>query len=398
MFVIKWKHPKANEVLSMKKIPAFLLALCLLFGLCACTNTEIRAVDDGMSAQPAAEAAQSFDWDAAFAAFAPDEVVFTVGESAVTWRELFYQVAYCTAAIESNSGTAVTDWDMTMYDDAGNLTTCGDYVLQMAVSLLTQYHVVYDRLTAAGLRLSEEGQAQVEAYRQSMIKEYFAGDEAAFGAYLDSLYCTEELWNWFSEVDVLYNEGFAYLYGENGAALSPEEILAYAGDYGYVTVKQIYIYNNSETLSDSAEPGEDPMTRMLTELSPLKADPAALESCFDALAAQYNENLALNNYPRGWCIYEGDTEDAVYRAALEMQDYEYGIVSLEEADVLLLRLPVEPEADVFYDADGGVMYSLRYYAAWQAYSDAINGPDGWIMSTETLPVSRFEEFMLQDIF
>lgn len=382
----------------MKKILAGALALAVFLSLCGCGKTEIRAVEDSSSLSVTADTA-AFDWDAAFAAYDPEEVFFTVDESAVTWRELFYQVAYCTASIESNSGTTINDWDLTMYDDSGNLTTCGDYVLQTAVSLLTQYHVVYDHLTEAGLTLSEEGRAQVEAYRQSVVEELFAGDEAAFQNYLDSLYCTEELWNWFSEVDVLYNEGFEYLYGPNGAYLSDEEILGYAQDYGYVTIKQIYIYNNGESVSDSDEPvTDDPMSQMLMELSDLKADPAALEARFDELAAQYNENLALANYPNGWCVYEGDTEDAVYQAALEMQDYEYGIVSLADADVLLLRIPVEPEADVFFDADGGVMYSLRYYAGWQLYSDEINGPGGWIQSAQTLPVSQFETFMLQDVF
>ena len=383
----------------MKNILAGVLALLMVLSLCACGKTEIRAVESSQSLLSEEQTAEALDWDAAFAAYDPEEVVFTVGESAVTWRELFYQVAYCTASIESNSGTAVTDWDLTMYDDSGELTTCGDYVLQTAVSLLTQYHVVYDRLTEAGLTLSEEGRAQVEEYRQSVVEELFSGDEAYFQTYLDSLYCTEELWNWFSEVDVLYNEGFEYLYGVNGAALDEEEILAYAQDYGYVTIKQIYIYNDTQAEADSGEPvTDDPMSRMLTELAALKEDPAALEIRFDELAAQYNENLALANYPNGWCVYEGDTEDAVYQAALGMQDYEYGIVSLEDADVLLLRIPVEPEADVFYDAEGGVMYSLRYYAAWQDYSDAINGDGGWIQSAESLPVSQFEDFMLQDVF
>ncbi len=383
----------------MKKIMAGVLTLAMLLSLCGCGKTEIRAVESSQSDLSDTAAAESLDWDAAFAAYDPEEVVFTVGNSAVTWRELFYEVAYCTAAIESNSSASVTSWDMTIYDDSGSLTTCGDYVLQTAVSLLKQYHIVYDKLTEAGLGLSEEGKAQVEEYRQSVIEELFAGDEAAFQSYLDNLYCTEELWNWFTEVDVLYNEGFAYLYGPDGAYLSEEEVLAYAGDYDYVTIKQIYLYNDNAADSESAEPvTDDPMSQMIADLSSLKEDTAALESRFDALVAQYNENLALANYPNGWCVYEGDTEDAVYQAALGMQDYEYGIVSLTDADVLLLRIPVEPEADVFYDADGGVMYSLRYYAAWQAYSDLINGAEGWIQSTETLPVSQFENFMLEDVF
>lgn len=372
----------------MKRIFAAVLALALLLSLGACGKTEIQPIPEAMTTP---EPVQSLDWDAAFAAHGPDEVVFTVNESAVTWQELFYEVAYCTTALEYSSGVTIDDWDIQITDDNGDAISCGDYVLQTAVAMLEQYHVVYDKLTEAGAVLDEEALAELDSYKNTVITETFAGDEAAFLAYLDSLYGTEELWDWFNEVDMLYNEGFEHLYGPAGANYSEADTLAYGEEYGYVNIKQIYLYNNGE------ESAAD-MGRLLTELEAVKADSEALEACFDELFAEHNENLALLNYPEGWCVYSGDTEEEIYQAALAMTDYSYTVVEMADADVLLLRIPVEAGADVYYDADGAVMYDLRYYAAWQDYSDLINGPGGWLQSAQTLAVSGFEDLRLQDFF
>ncbi len=383
----------------MKKFCAAGLALFLLLGLCACgSQSEIRVLEEALEPQQAVEET-TLDWEAAYAAHAPEDVVFTVGTEAVTWQELFYQLAYCTAALESSSGVSVTDWNMEMTGEDGELLAVGDYVMQTAVSLLKQYHVIHEQLTARGVSLSEEGYARAEAYRQTIIKESFAGDEAAFQSYLDSLFCTVEMWDWICQIDELYNEGFAFLYGDEGGALSEEEALAYGEEYGYVGIRQLYIYNNSDPTGDSAEPSDtDPMSLMLAELAAVKDDPAALTACFDELYAQYNENLSLANYPEGRCVWSGDVDEAVYEAALAMEDYEYAIVSLTDADVLLLRQPLTPEADVFYDAEEELMYSLRYYAAWQAYTDQIYGSGGWLETAVSQTVQPFENFSLEDVF
>ncbi len=380
----------------MKKICAVFLALCLLSGLSACGPAEVRRLETALQA-PAEES--SLDWAAAWAAHAPEDIVFTVGTEAVTWQEFFYQLAYCTRALENSSGSPIRDWATEVPGDDGQSMAAGDYILQTAVDMLKQYHVIHEQLSARGLRLSEAGQARVAAFRETTVKESFAGDEAAFEEYLASLYGTEELWLWLCEVDELYNEGFDFLYGPGGSELTEDEVLAYGRDYGYVGIKQIYIYNNTAPSADSNEPSDsDPMSLMLSELAAFKEDPAALEACFDGLCRQYNENLSLENYPEGRCVWPGDVDGALYEAALRMADYEYAIVSLADADVLLLRLPLAPEADVFYDAENECMYSLRYYAAWQKYTDLIHGPGGWMESAASQPVSPFEGFSLEDIF
>ncbi len=380
----------------MKRVCAALLAACLL-ALSACGKTEIVAREQALQSQRESDTSAPLNWDAAYAAYAPEAVMFTVGSEAVTWQEFFYQFTAAARALEKSSGLSITDWDMTVTDENGGSVACGDYVLQAAVQQLTLYHVIHERLHALGLALSDEGRARVEAYRQTTITEQFAGDAAAFAASLEELYGSEEIWRWLCEVDELYNEGFDFLCGVEGSALSDGEAIAYGEEYGYVGLREIYIYNNAA--ANSAEPSsDDPMSLMLAALAEHKEESAALVECFAALAAQYNENLSLENYPEGRCVWEGDVDAAVYSAALAMQDYEYAIVSLEDADVLLLRVPLAADAAVLYDAENDALRSLRYYAAWQAYNEQIHGEGGWLASAVCQSVSPFETFSPKDVF
>lgn len=381
----------------MKKLWAVLTVISLLLSLAACGKNEVRALEEGLEAQRSVSA--GLDWDGAYAAHRPEDIVFTVGTEAVTWQEFFYQIAYGTAALESSSGAVITDWGLEMTGENGEVISVGDYVLETAVNLIKEYHVIREQLLARGLSLSEEGQARVDAYRETTIKESFAGDEMAFRSWLESLYGSEELWQWICQTDELYNEGLELLFGPQGEDLTPEEVLSYGEENGYVAIKQIYIYNNSASSAGSEESGEvDVMGLMLAELAQWKEDPEGLERCFDELREQYNENLSLDFYPKGRCVGPWDVESAVYEAACSMEDYEYAIVSLTEADVLLLRLPLGPEMDVLYDGENDQMYSLRLFAAWQAYTDLIHGPGGW-METATLRwESPFEDFSLAKVF
>lgn len=393
----------------MKRCIPLLLALVLC--LTGCGQTEILPLETeeeaalAVTEQSEPTAAAVLDWDKAFAAYAPDTVVFTVGESEATWQELFYQIAYCTASLEYSTGAVVSDWNMEMTDSDGNIIACGDYILQMAVSMLQQYHIVYNELTALGVELEEQDIAELEAYKEQIITQGYAGDTEAFLADLGNLFCTEEIWDWFNEVDALHSAGYRYLYGAMGEKLDEAEVMEYAEEYSYVNTWQIYLYNREEeSPADAQEPVADTMTDLhgtgwlLSELEAVKDDPTALEQRFGELFDEYNENAALEYYADGWCIWQGDTEEAVYQAALAMEDYGYTVVEMEDADVLVMRLPMRADATVYCDASTGSCYTLAYYAAWEVYSELINGEEGWLNSAVTTPAAEFESFRLTDVF
>lgn len=419
---------------NKKLIAVLAAALALVMVLSGCSTTTVEAYTD--TTDTTATTTESLDFEAAYNYYDPDTVIFYVDGTGVTWQELFYEIMYYTAYVEYQEGSEITSWSdvCSLFTDSdGNYYTYGAVVLQNAITVLEQYHIVYDHLAAEGVTLGKDALDSIEALREQVIEENFDGDEDAFYDYLDSMYCTEELWNWFNEVDAMYAyDGFDTLYGEFGSDLSDEDVMAYAaGDEDgtwtqYVQIKQIYIYTEEEaeeteettedteeteeTTEDAeeaeeTEAAEDTATEEASaESGTVDAILAALDAAedvdaaFDELYSQYNENADLDPYEGGWCIYEGDTDDEIYQAALELGEYEYTVVSIDGADVIVMSVPIDPDAGVYYDSSTGTMYTLRYYAAWQNYSDLINGDDGWIASAEAEWADGFDSFSLSTIF
>lgn len=421
--------------MRFQKKTAFLLAVVMLLTLCSCgTVAEPTAADTApapaaesaaepfVTAEPTAEKAESLDFDAAYKTYAPDTVVFYVGEAGVTWQELFYQIAFHAAYLASMEGKPITSWSDTssVYLDAqGNPVPYGSIVMQNATSTLLQYHIMNNRFQKEGLTLSEEAMAAVELVRQNTIDQSFGGDEGAFLAYLDRLYCTEEIWNWFNQVDAMYNyDGFEHFSGEMGSLLPDEDVMAYAaGDENgawteYVQLKLICLYDEAEKTTDageeeasgeaseetSAEPAEENVDAEELLVQILTAEDP--EATFDELYALYNEESIMDNYPDGRCVFQGDIHDTVYRTALSMEIGEYKLVSLEGTDVIILKKPLDPDGGVIYDEATDTMHTLRSFAAWQAYAEMTGGENGWI-ATDTSGAKwaeGFETFSLDMVF
>lgn len=418
----------------MKKLAAFLLAASMLLSLCACGTTVEAYEETAAAAEPAAEEvaaaetaaeeteaeAQLLDFDAAYAVYDPTTVVFTVDGENVTWQEFFYEIVYNASAIAAQEGVTVTDWDQmcSLYTDTeGNpVYTYGQVVLQYAIDILTQYHIMDKQMEELGIVLNEEYLTTLEDFRQQTIDQSFGGDEAAFIAYLEDLYCTEELWNWFNQVDLKYAQAFEDLYGEMGSEYADSDVMLYAaGDADgawteYVQLKMICLFTEDETTEEAAEGEEEETTSgepteeaALTEkelAAQIMAELTAAEDMdakYAELYALYNEETGLDPFPDGWCLYQGDTADAIYGMALAMEPGEVRIVSIDGAEVVVWKVLVDPDAGVTYDSTTDTVYTLRYYAAWQEYGDMVNGwLDTGIATAQW--AEGFEGFTLDSVF
>lgn len=381
-----------------KKLIALLLAAVLALALCACGETTIEAYDTAVP----------LDFESAWAKYDPDTPVLYVDGETVTWQEFFYQIKYFTELVSATEGVTVSSWSQTStrYTDAGGSPmTYGALVLQNAVNTLVQYHAMHYNLTAVGAVLGKEALDSVEELRQNAIDDTFDGDESAFQEYLDGMYCTEELWNWYNQVDALYAyDGFDLLYGEFGSALPDEDVMTYAaGDPDgvwteYVQIKQIYLYDPEDGEGEETDASDEAAADKAAAVVAALDAAADKEAAFDRLYAEYNENDALDVFEGGRCVYQGDVDDAVYEAALDMDNGGYAAVAVDGGTVVVMRVPIDPDAGVYYEESDGTMYTLRYYAAWQSYSDRINGENGWIASAERTWADGFGDLTLEDLF
>lgn len=418
----------------MKKLAAFLLAASMLLALCACGATVEAYEETEAAAEPAAEAvsgaeaaaeeteteAQPLDFAAAYGAYDPETVVFTVDGENVTWQEFFYEIVYNASAIAAQEGVTVTDWDQmcSLYVDTdGNpVYTYGQVVLQYTIDILSQYHIMDKHMEELGIVLNEEYLTALEDFRQQTVEQSFGGDEAAFLAYLENLYCTEELWNWFNQVDLKYAQVFEDLYGEMGSEYTDSDVMLYAaGDADgawteYVQLKMICLYTEEETGEETAEEAEeetasgeasgeaaltdkDLAAQIMTELTAAED----MDAKYAELYALYNEETGLDPFPDGWCLYQGDTADAIYGMALAMEPGEVSHVSIDGAEVVVWKVLVDPDAGVTYDSATDTVYTLRYYAAWQEYGDMVNDwLDTGIATAQW--AEGFEDFSLNSVF
>lgn len=415
--------------MKMKKMTALLLALAMIVALGGCgAQREIEAAEDAatplVADTVAAEAevtAEALDFAAAYAAYDPDTVVFYVEGVGVTWQELFYQVVFYASYLAAQEGKTITSWDdpcSLFVDTEGNPVSYGVVVLNNAINTLLQYHIMENHMNEAGVVLGKEALDAVDQVRADTIETSFGGDEAAFLEYLESVYCTESLWNWFNQVDALYSyDGFEHFYGENGSLISDSEVMAYAnGDEvngawtEYVQLKLICLYDEEETAEEdteteeaSAEASEEPVAEKTMSAEDILVEILTAEdreATFDALYAQYNEETMLDSYPQGWCVYQGDVNDAIYQSALSMEIGECTLISLDGGDAIVMKLPVDPDGGVYYDSATDTMYTLRYYAAWQAYAEMISGTEGWLATGAATSewAEGFESFTLASVF
>ena len=378
----------------MKRIAALVLVAALMFSLAACGKTVITAYEE-----PAFEP----DFAAAYASHDPDEVVFTIAGKDATWQMLFYEIAYNTAYLESQ-GQTITGWSdaCTLYqDENGIYYSYGSVILTNAVTLLEQYLIMEAKLDEAGCVADEACDEYIATARQTVIDSSFNGDETAFLEYLSNMYGSEELWDWFNRIDYLYQtQGFEKLYGTDGASYGDEETLAYAEAYDYVGLCQMTVAHQSAQTETDGASGEASVEGSAAAIRTALDAADDKQAAFAELYAAYNTDETLDVYAAGRCVWEEDVEEAVYEAAVALGEYESAVIEGEETDTVILRIPCYADAPVYYDTDTGITYNLRYYAAWQAYYDLVNGEDGWIAAgADTLTWAEgFEELSMDEIF
>lgn len=175
----------------------------------------------------------------------PDAVLLTVNNYPVTAEEYLYWLAYDCDYLTSNMGevdfTAAVSGDMSY----------GDYVMDDACNTVTLYAVVRAWAEKAGITLSEEEQAQLDAQRQEYVDYY--GGEDGYASQLQLMGLSDQSFQNINEVYFLYAALFGAYCNEDGA-LRPDdaEISAYAAANSYVTVLPLYWTVSGDEAKDTA--------------------------------------------------------------------------------------------------------------------------------------------------
>lgn len=291
----------------MKKLPAFLLALSLLFSLSACqkdgrTDSDIPAYVT--------------EYTQALAGVDPDTVMFTVNGVDVSAEFFFYWLSYDCYAWNMtslyNSGSAL-DFDAAVSSDSD--TTFAQYIKDDARQITAVYCLLEEQAAARGLGATEEQRKEWEdklaSYREESSEESFLAELRRYGISPDV----------FSRISIINS----YLYGNlvSGLVSTPTtaDLDAYCEEQQIYRAKHILIRTVTEaedgTLSFFGGSGtptnEDgtPFTGTAEEYnaavkakvdSLLEQLAAAedLSATFDRLMNEYSEDTGLTYYPDGY--------------------------------------------------------------------------------------------------
>ena len=159
----------------------------------AAAETAAPADEPEETPVPAEPAEPGIDYDAAYAKYAPDDVVFTVDGTPVTWERYYCWLYSSMNQLASYYG--ITDWSMELEEGY----TVEDYIKEYAQGMTCQHVVIANKAGELGISLSEEDLTSVEAAIQSDADAYHDGDTDALFDYLAGMYYSEDYYRFMTD-------------------------------------------------------------------------------------------------------------------------------------------------------------------------------------------------------
>lgn len=384
----------------MKKFVSILIIICLVFGA-AITYTGCGANDAAESEpspEPSAEPSESvddtetetasvpqLDFEELYASHDADEVVMTMDGEDVTWEEYFYWLYYSgvqvnnyinqMAANMSAYGMNVT-WDDAA-DDSG--ISFKDYVVQLAEDNIRQIHSIKKFSAENDVTLTEDNLKAIEEQRKTDMVN-LCGEEVSdeeFAEFLKSTYYLPiKVYDDMNEINYLYQNCFAKLYGENGEKLSDEKAEAYLKDSGYMNAAHILFMtvdpSTGEALDDETIAEKKALAdKFAAELAGI-TDTEKLQERFAEIKDEYCEDTGKEAYPDGYIFTPGTMVTEFEDTVNALEDYQVSEpVESRYGYHIIMRLPLTIDT-VLKTSDSGTPLTARALAANQEYGEKLD--------------------------
>ena len=375
----------------MKKFVSILIIICLVFGA-AITYTGCganNAAEPETSPEPSVEPSESvddtetetasvpqLDFEELYASHDADEVVMTMDGEDVTWEEYFYWLYY--SGVQVNNYINQMAANMSAYgmnvtwDDAADDTGISfkDYVVQLAEENIRQIHSIKKFSAENDVTLTEDNLKAIEEQRKTDMVN-LCGEEVSdeeFAEFLKSTYYLPiKVYDDMNEINYLYQNCFAKLYGENGEKLSDEKAEAYLKDSGYMNATHILFMtvdpSTGEALDDETIAEKKALAdKFAAELAGI-TDTEKLQERFAEIKDEYCEDTGKTTYPDGYTFTEGKMVPEFENAVKALGDYEVSEpVQSDYGYHIILRLPDDPDSVIDYTSQNTPMTARKYWA------------------------------------
>lgn len=384
----------------MKKFVSILIIICLVFGA-AITYTGCGANDAAeseTSPEPSAEPSESvddtetetasvpqLDFEALYASHDADEVVMTMDGEDVTWEEYFYWLYY--SGVQVNNYINQMAANMSAYgmdvswDDAADDTGISfkDYVVQLAEDNIRQIHSIKKFSAENDVTLTEDNLKAIEEQRKTDMVN-LCGEEVSdeeFAEFLKSTYYLPiKVYDDMNEINYLYQNCFAKLYGEDGEKLSDEKAEAYLKDSGYMNAAHILFMtvdpSTGEALDDETIAEKKALAdKFAAELAGI-TDTEKLQERFAEIKDEYCEDTGKEAYPDGYIFTPGTMVTEFENTVNALEDYQVSEpVESRYGYHIIMRLPLTVDT-VLKTSDSGTPLTARALAANQEYGEKLD--------------------------
>lgn len=370
-----------------KKIVSIILVFVLIFAL---LSGFVYASDSSSNAEPETQIVEhiTFDYDAAYKSFNTDEIVFTANGVEISWKEYFSWLYNIVMQYEMYYG-ASDIWDAPA-DTSG---TMEESFKSYAELISSRYALVTEEAKILGIELSEDDIAGIDAAYKSDAEYYTANGVESFEEFLEETYMDEEYYRYIIAAQYHYRNLFINAYGEDGKAISDEEVEEFINSNGLLYAKHILFLTLDEQnlpLSDEAKAEKFASAEnVLSQLNAIETLDDKLAK-FDELMHEYSEDTGLISSPNGYYFTPGEMVTE-FENGTKALDY-YGISEIIESPYgyhIILRLPINP--DDIYDQE----MTFRFLAASNNFDEQFSDK---LTNAEIVYTEKFANLKLEDIF
>lgn len=276
---------------------------------------------------------------------APGTLVLSVGSRPVFWREIRFWLNYL--------GKHYKDTHLLNGPDLR------EFLLSTAIAYTCNDTAIEEQAAKLGIHLLEADLAQMAKTRQDDIDIY--GGRAEYLRIVESMYGSEEQYEYLTKIDYLGSYVFNRLYGPDGGKCTDACVSAYVAQAGLINARYIFFSNRDVARNEvSALKRRQNRALLRNMLRRLDASPDP-QTVFVALAAKYHAAPALANTLDS-PLFARSSKGAEFSAAYDqLADHEYSrIVETSDGYYIILRMPIAPDMKV-----GTADKNLRYWAAYE---------------------------------
>ncbi|MBQ0037997.1 MAG: peptidyl-prolyl cis-trans isomerase [Clostridiales bacterium] len=262
----------------------------------------------------------------------PDARLLQINGRDISAEEYLYWLAYDCEYLTST--TKELDWN----SEIANGITYAQYAKTDALETVKLYTVVRQWAEDAGITLSDEDQAQLEAQRQQYVAYY--GSEDAYDQQIQLLGIGKNALDSINAVYFLYAHVLQQFCTKGSALYPGDDVLqGFADENGYLTVKLLYIPTDGLENQAAIDAQKSTAIKYAEELQKAKD----VDAVYDKLAKKLNLE-----YPENGLTMTADDaslDAKLMKALAAMKEGEVSdVISCDNGYYVAIRMPLDQEA------------------------------------------------------